>query len=267
MQRPLAFNLLIPCYNNKEGLVRSLRSVSYAPDQFGILVIDDGSDDPVSASWFKGEIDETVTIHILRLSKNLGITAALNAGLEWLSRNPQARYVARLDCGDVCALRRFYEQVSFLDEHPEVDLVGSWCTFHDPDTSSEYIYKTPTAHQAILKGMYFRNIFIHPTVMWRSSALLQTRLYPSTFPHAEDYGFFQALLKEGKGAVIPLPLVTCELSPKGISRLNRREQLRSRMKVVQHYGENKWLKSLGMVKLLLLQYVPYRWVLRLKKML
>lgn len=267
MERPLAFNLLIPCYNDREGLIRSLESVAYVPDQFGILVIDDGSDEPVSPSWFRGRIDAAVSIDILRFPDNLGITAALNAGLEWLARNRPARYVARLDCADICALRRFYEQVAFLDEHPEVDLVGSWCTFHDPETDDEYVYKTPTRHQEIRKGMYFRNIFIHPTVMWRTSALEKTRAYPSIFPHAEDYGFFQSMLREGKGAIIPLPLVNCELNPLGISRQHRREQLRSRMKVVRHFGENKWLKSLGLVKLLLLQYVPYRWVLRLKKIL
>jgi glycosyltransferase involved in cell wall biosynthesis len=241
--------------------------VSYAADDYSILVIDDGSSEPVSLSWFKGRLEDALSIHILRLPQNLGITAALNAGLDWLTRNRPARYVARLDCGDVCALRRFYEQVSFLDEHPEVDLVGSWCIFHDPETEQEYTYKTPTEHDAIQKGMYFRNIFIHPTVMWRSSALTRTGAYPSTFPHAEDYGFFQALLRSGKGAVIPLPLVTCELHPRGISRTHRREQLRSRMRVVRQYGENRWLTTLGLVKLLLLQQMPYRWVLRLKRML
>ncbi|HTJ11879.1 MAG TPA: glycosyltransferase [Dinghuibacter sp.] len=261
MDRPLAFNLLIPCYNNREGLVRALRSVAYPADQFGILVIDDGSDEPIAQHWLQQEIDGPVSV--LRLPRNLGITAALNAGLEWVERNRPARYTARLDCDDVCALRRFYEQVSFLDEHPEIDLVGSWCIFREPESGYEYLYKTPTAHDDIKKGMYFRNLFIHPTVMWRASK----QKYPDDFPHAEDYGLFQEMLKEGKGEVIPQPLVTCALDPNGLSRKNRQEQLRSRIKVVRHFGENKWLTSLGVVKLLLLQYLPYQWVLRLKKIL
>jgi glycosyltransferase involved in cell wall biosynthesis len=212
------FNLLIPCYNNREGLIRSLESVVYPPQDYGILIIDDGSDDPVLPSWFRGRIDPAVQLEILRLPANRGITAALNAGLERISARKQAvRYVARLDCGDTCAPGRFTRQVAFLDEHPEVDLVGSWCYFTDPRGGSSYIYKTPTLDEEIRKGMYFRNIFIHPTVMWRTSALEKTGAYPSTFPHAEDYGFFQALLTKGRGAVIPEPLVNCELNPKGIS--------------------------------------------------
>lgn len=261
MDRPLAFNLLIPCYNNREGLVRALRSVAYPPDQFGVLVIDDGSDEPVSESWLRHEIDAPVSI--LRLPRNSGITAALNAGLEWVERHRPARYVARLDCDDVCALRRFYEQVSFLDENPDIDLVGSWCIFREPGTGYEYLYKTPTEHADIIKGMYFRNLFIHPTVMWRPGA----EKYPADFPHAEDYGLFQQLLRQGKGALIPQPLVTCALDPNGLSRRNRKEQIKSRIKVVRRFGENKWLTSLGVVKLLLLQYLPFQWVLRLKKIL
>jgi glycosyltransferase involved in cell wall biosynthesis len=262
---PLAFKLLIPCYNNKEGLLRSLDSVSYPPGQYGILIIDDGSEDPVSLSWFKNRLDPSVSLEILRLPVNGGITVALNTGLERIARQKGVQYIARLDCGDICTPDRFGTQVAFLDSHPEIDLVGSWCVFADPSGGSSYLYKTPTEHAGIRKGMYFRNIFIHPTVMWRASALDITGAYPSGFPHAEDYGFFQMLLHHGRGAVIPRPLVTCELNPSGISRRFRQAQLKSRIKVVRQFGENKWLTALGVVKLLLLQIVPYSLLLTAKK--
>jgi glycosyltransferase involved in cell wall biosynthesis len=265
--RPLAFTLLIPCFNNKEGLIRSLESVKYPPDQFAILIIDDGSEEPVKASWFEGRVDAAMSIEILRLPANRGITAALNAGLEAISVGKDVRYVARLDCADICSPRRFYEQVAFLDQHSDVDLVGSWCYFRDPVTGSTYTYRTPTGHNDIRKGMYFKNMFIHPTVMWRVSALEKTRVYPSVFPHAEDYGFFQELLGKGRGAVIPESLVTCEINPKGISIRHRQEQLRSRIKVVRAFGENRWLTAMGVLKLWCLQLVPYRLVLGLKKVI
>lgn len=263
--KPLAFKLLIPCYNNKEGLLRSLESISYPPDQYGILIIDDGSEEPVSLSWFKNRINPAVPLEILRLPVNSGITIALNAGLERISRDSNVRFIARLDCGDVCTPDRFDAQVSFLDSHPDIDLVGSWCVFKSPGGGISYLYKTPTEHAGITKGMYFRNIFIHPSVMWRTSALEKTGIYPSNFPHAEDYGFFQMLLKHGRGAVIPRPLVICELNPSGISRRFRQAQLRSRMKVVRQFGQNKWLKTIGLVKLLLLQMVPYSLLLTAKR--
>jgi glycosyltransferase involved in cell wall biosynthesis len=267
ISRPLAFKLLIPCYNNREGLIRSLESVSFPPNEsgeYGILIVDDGSTEPVSLSWFKNIIDSSVPLEILRLPVNSGITVALNAGLERIARDGNVRYIARLDCGDVCVPERFTEQVAFLEAHPEIDLVGSWCVFEAPGGLS-YLYKTPTEHAGIRKGMYFRNIFIHPTVMWRTSAMAKVGVYPNTFPHAEDYGFFQMLLQKGRGAVIPRPLVTCELNPAGISRQFRQAQLRSRMKVVLAFGENKWLKTIGVVKLLLLQLVPYSLLLTAKK--
>ena len=42
------FCLLIPCYNNYEGLVLSLKSVVYPTDNFLIVVIDDGSKEGVT---------------------------------------------------------------------------------------------------------------------------------------------------------------------------------------------------------------------------
>ncbi len=263
----LDFYLLIPCYNNKEGLLRSLESVTYTPNKFAILIVDDGSDEPVSPSWLEGRIHQETMLEILRLPLNEGITAALNAGLEKIAGYGNAKYVARLDCGDTCSPMRFVKQVNYLDANADIDLVGSWCVFKDPSKTAGYTYKTPTEHEYICKGMYFRNIFIHPTVMWRLSAQEKVSAYPQAFPHAEDYGFFQLLLQKGRGAVMGEVLVTCELNPKGLSLGNRSAQLQSRMKVVQAFGTNKWLTAMGMLKLRLLQLVPYRLVLRLKRLL
>lgn len=263
----LDFYLLIPCYNNKQGLLRSLESVTYTPEKFAVLIVDDGSTDPVDPSWFEGKIPQGTMLEILKLPSNQGITAALNAGLELIARYGNAKYVARLDCGDTCSPMRFVKQVNYLDANPDIDLVGSWCVFKDPSGSTGYTYKTPTEHEYICKGMYFRNIFIHPTVMWRLSAQEKVSAYPHTFPHAEDYGFFQLLLQKGRGAVMGEVLVTCELNPKGLSLGNRSAQLKSRMKVVRTFGTNKWLTAMGMLKLMILQLVPYRLVLRLKRVL
>jgi glycosyltransferase involved in cell wall biosynthesis len=266
-ERPLAFNLIIPCYNNKEGLIRSLESIAYPTDQFAVLVIDDGSGEPVSSAWFKDKIDPSTAIEILRLPRNLGITAALNAGLARLRAMRPARYVARLDCGDVCALRRFYEQVDFLDEHGDIDLVGSWCTYEDELKGTKYEYRTPVEHEAIRKGMYFRNIFVHPSTMWRMSALENVPRYPDNFPHAEDYGFFYSMIQRGRCAVLPKSLLVKEITPSSVSVVFRRAQLKSRMKVVRKFGENRWLTTLGVLKLWLLLATPSSWLLHAKKML
>ncbi|MES1226916.1 MAG: glycosyltransferase, partial [Bacteroidota bacterium] len=199
-QHPLDFYLLIPCYNNVEGLIRSLQSVSYTSKKFSVLVIDDGSKNTIDQSDILFHLHPDFPLEIIRLPKNQGITRALNVGLQVLQERNNAQFIARLDCGDICDPRRFHRQVEFLNNNPQINLVGSWCLFKNYTTGSAYQYKTAKEHTEIYRGMYFKNIFIHPTVMWRSETLNKIGAYPEEFPHAEDYGFFYEILNHGESA-------------------------------------------------------------------
>jgi len=261
------FCVIIPCYNNREGLIRSLQSICYDPVKYFLLIVDDGSKEPLSADDLARELSPLPGLHIIRLDKNGGITRALNAGLEYLARRADIRYIARLDCGDLCAQDRFQRQVAFLDGHPDIDLVGSWCIFKDFSTGEAYKYTIPTRHKEIMRGMHFKNVFIHPTVMWRAGMNAKVTSYPDIFPHAEDYGFFYELLQHGKAAILPYYLMICEISRTGLSLTHRRQQMKSRIKVVRQYGNNKVYGLLGELRLRLLMLLPSEWALKIKKQL
>jgi hypothetical protein len=147
--------------------------------------------------------------------------------------------------------------------HPDIDLLGTWCYFSNPDTKAAYKYVTPTQHQRIKRSMYFRNVFIHPTVLWRSTSLEYFR-YPDTFPHAEDYALFYKILLQKHAAILDEFLVICEINPRSISVHNRLEQLSSRMKVIRSFGSNPILVMAGRLKLFLLKLIPNRLVYQLK---
>jgi hypothetical protein len=101
--------------------------------------------------------------------------------------------------------------------------------------------------------------------MWRAAVHEKVPAYPADLPHAEDYGFFCAILRHGRAAaILPEELVTCRIDPQGLSIRNRRRQLRSRIKTVLRYRENKLLGLLGALKVSLLFLIPYRIVLLLK---
>jgi len=265
--RQLDFIVLIPSYNNLNGLWRSLESIDYQPSRFGILIVDDGSDEPLTVESLNPHVPPKTEIEIIRLPENAGITAALNTGMERLAARGDFRFVARLDCGDICAADRFVKQVAFLKAHPEIDLLGTWVRFTEKDGNFSYLYKAPVGQKAILRGMHFRNLFIHPSVMWRASTLTKVSRYPSDLPHAEDYGFFFLLLEQGKAAILPETLVTCELNANGISAKHRRQQLNSRMKAVLRYRRSTALGLLGALKLRLMQLIPYRVILEIHSLL
>jgi len=258
--------VLMPCYNNPEGLATSINSINYDTTRFIVLVVDDGSRQAINKDQLYQNVPVTVNIEILRIEENEGITNALNKGLEYIYVNCPAAFIARLDCGDICAPDRFYRQLAFFENNPAVDLVGSWCYFKNPHTGVSYKFTTPTQHKAIRHSMYFRNVFIHPTVMWRATALKGFR-YPRNYPHAEDYGLFYDIVLNKKAAIIDEFLVTCEINPLGISFQNRFDQLKSRLQVIRNYGTNKWWVAAGTIKLLLLMALPHQMVYSLKKRL
>src|SRR5229473_5328739 len=91
------FSLLIPYYNNFQGLIRSLQSVCYDPVKYSILIVDDGSMAPLHQTELAAHLPGGPSLHIIRLPENQGITRALNAGLRWLGTKNDFRFVARLD--------------------------------------------------------------------------------------------------------------------------------------------------------------------------
>src|SRR5690606_24015801 len=118
---------------------------------------------------------------------------------------------------------------------------GTWCRFSHADGTS-YIYSIPTDNIKIKRGMFFRNLFIHPSLMVRLQGGNDKLKYPTAYPHAEDYALAWQLMNKGRVGILPVVLVTCEINHSGISESNRKEQLRSRQKVIRDYAVNNLLK-------------------------
>lgn len=256
--------ILIPCYNDPKGLQEALESIQYDPENYRVVVVDDGSTVPVSESLRQWGLS---SVHCIRLARNSGITKALNTGLEYILRQPSCRLIARLDCRDICDSRRFNLQTEFMNRHPEVGILGSWCIFRDETSGLSYTYKTPTEHKDIQKEMPRRNVFIHPTVMFRRDILKICGLYPERYPYVEDYALFWKMLTTCKGAVLPEYLVTCAVRKEGISLSNRRKQLIGRKKVINQFSKRNFGRLIGLIKINILMILPKPLLLRVKSLI
>lgn len=253
--------LLIPCYNNAQGLQRSLRSVYY-PQPFAVLLVDDGSAVPLNATELSHHLPANGRLFLLRNPTNQGISFSLNKGLDYIRSEIHCKYIARLDAGDTNMPGRLEAQISFLEQYPEVVLCGTWCRFRGAD-GNNYVYRSATDDAAIRRELHRKCSFIHPTVIFRTSVLATTPYYPTQFPHAEDYAFFWTLLQEGKGAILPNILVECELTKSGISGSHRKKQLWSRLKIVRTFGA-PGQSVLGILMLLALITLPHSFILWIK---
>ena len=230
------------------------------------MVIDDGSKVPVSLSELPEELLQKQTIEIIRLPQNKGITEALNTGLRLILDRNDSLYTARLDCGDTCTPDRFTKQISFLSVNTDIALLGSLCLFVDAEKQTQFVYKAAERHDAILKQMHLKCSFIHPTVVFRNEIIKHTKLYPYNFPHAEDYAFFFELTKKYNTHNLQEILVFYEIDTEGISIKNRREQIRSKIKILQHFGVIKSLTCAGFIKQCFVALLPYKLTTQFKRL-
>jgi glycosyltransferase involved in cell wall biosynthesis len=111
-------SILLPCRDGSATLALALRSMlAQTLTDFELLLLDDGStDDSVAiARRFDDE-----RIRILSDGVGRGLPWRLNQGVSCA----RGTYIARMDADDVSFPSRLERQAAYLDEHPDIDLVG-----------------------------------------------------------------------------------------------------------------------------------------------
>ena len=137
---------------------------------------------------------ENKTISPLTLEKNVGLSGALNAGInaakfEWL---------ARMDADDICKPDRFEKQTALINKLPDLAILGSWITEFDEKMDKEIaVRKLPETHEEILKYAQWRCPFNHMTVMYRKSVLVDLGCYKNYGAVGDDYELWARFLVNG----------------------------------------------------------------------
>ena len=168
------FSVITSVYkNDKEEFVRvALDSmlVNQSAKPAEIVLVQDG---PVSEnlsgllSEYEGKFPEV--FHVIRLEKNGGLGNALKLGVE----NAKFDIIARMDSDDIAMPDRFEKQIRFLEEHPDVDLVGGQIT-EFIGTADNIVGKreVPCDNGEIYQYMRSRCALNHPTVMFKRESVL-----------------------------------------------------------------------------------------------
>jgi glycosyltransferase involved in cell wall biosynthesis len=254
--------LLIPAYRNQAGLNRSLESLAAAEGSFDVVIVDDGSPDPIKAPH---QLRDGAPVTLLRLPRNQGIAVALNRGLRHIL-GKGTRYIARLDTGDTVARKRFPAQQAFMEANPECAVVSSFIDFVDAERAHLFRYRAPTDHAGIVRRMRFNNCVMHPGALIRASALEQAGLYREDVPGAEDYELFLRFAQHYTLAVLPEVLTQMEYSLTGLSIAGRRRQHWQRLRLQLRYFDPASPYSFwGVGRTLLTMALPHDIALQFKR--
>lgn len=124
MKWPLV-SILVPCFNHERYIEECLLSILKQDyDNFELIVVNDGSTD---ASAEKIEALRQIYGFQFYQQDNQGVSAAVNTALNHAS----GEFVITHDSDDVMLAGRLCKQVAYLQEHPEVGLLGARAIYID----------------------------------------------------------------------------------------------------------------------------------------
>jgi glycosyltransferase involved in cell wall biosynthesis len=196
--KPLV-SVILPVYNSGKYIHQALNSIlSQSYSNLEILVFNDGSSD---GSLKEIEKFSDNRIQIINSTENKGLIYNLNLGIS-LSKG---KYIARMDADDIAIVSRIEEQVTYLEQHTDIDICGSWAQVFTKKKKLN-IWKQPISKKEVDCSLLFFASFIHPTIMFRTSVIKKINFqYDNNFLHAEDYELWCRF--QGKLNMVNLPRV------------------------------------------------------------
>lgn len=246
---------LMPAYNpDPQDLELSIRSLQAQTVPIDICLVDDGSRTRLDAMLPPAE-----GLHILRMEPNVGITRALMAGVDHALANGYD-FICRLDAGDIAYPERVERQLTHMDAHPAVDILGSYSRVLDKAGTVLHHYGTAGGTEGVRNFLWYNSAFKHSTFFMRSASLRREGNYDPDFPLAQDYELLMRMARRGQVDCLPDVLIDYVDDPTGLSASKRARQLRMRRKaLLKHAAPAVPGWYLGLARILVTIITPYGW--------
>lgn len=192
MNQKALVSVLLPVYNaNIEHLRISIFSVlRQTYKNFELLVLYEGEESEDCCCMIKDIVDSRIRIIII--PSKTGLPRSLNIGI----KNANGKYIARMDSDDFALPNRIERQVNYLENHPDISVVGGVCRYMN---SRELAFSTMIPSKVRVARMLFGNAGVaHPTAIIRNSFLTEKGiLYNETIKGSEDYHLWTDIVLAG----------------------------------------------------------------------
>ncbi len=175
-------SVVMSCYNAQGTVQKAIDSiVNQSFTEFEFIIIDDASSDNTLEilSQYQKQ-DKRITI--LTNKSNQGLSYSLNRGIQQ-ARTP---IIARMDADDISYSSRLQLQYDFMQDHPEVDILGTAVRYVDKSNKPVKTMSLPTEDRDIKKRVFRKTLVFHPTVMIRKEVYEQHGYYDPELRWAED---------------------------------------------------------------------------------
>jgi glycosyltransferase involved in cell wall biosynthesis len=174
-------SIVMPVRDAAATIVEAVRSIlSQTWRDFEFIIVDDGSSDDTGSILEQYRRSDS-RVRVYRQERE-GMIAALNQGC----RRARGDLIARMDADDISLPRRLERQREFLQQFPEIGILGTWTRRID-ESGAVVGDSCPSANPRVLRWQHFFGIcVIHPTVMMRRRVLEKLDFYKVDALHAED---------------------------------------------------------------------------------
>ena len=187
-------SVIMSVYNGEKYLVQAIDSIlNQTYQNFEFIIIDDCSTDN-SFHILQEYAQKDSRIKIIKKEKNIGIKGFienLNLGISIA----KGKYIARMDQDDVSLPERFQKQVDFLENNPEITLVGAQLNLINEQNKITGEAIAALQHRDIVKRITSQIQLFHPVIMFRKDQNIQ---YREKFIYCEDYDLYLNLITQGK---------------------------------------------------------------------
>lgn len=189
-------SVVLPVYNAGTTLRLALASIYRQTfREWELILIDDGSTDACMAGFSPSDS----RVRVVQDGRNLGLAARLNQGID-LARG---KYLARMDQDDVAYPRRLEMQASFLEAHPEIDLLATRAMLFRNDGSVIGLSLLRRTHEEICASPW-RGFFLpHPTWMGRIEWFRRHRYRIPEVVRGEDQDLLLRSYRTSRFACLP----------------------------------------------------------------
>ena len=224
-------SVVIPIYNCANFLRESIGSIqAQTYSNLEILCIDDGSTDG-SQEIVTELARKDSRIRLIENSENLGISATLNKAISQASGD----IIARMDADDLSLPERIMLQVNWLENEPELQILGSWLKLFGARTGTYHYRKDANFIKALF--LFFSNGFPHNAVCYRKS-LWERYQYDSNYDSVEDTELWCRIIScepDIKIANIPQVLALYRMHTAQTSVKRNQNQQKLYQKIVRSY--------------------------------
>jgi len=229
-------------------------------ENFELVIVEDPSE--VDGRELISDVLGDRRIRYIHNDLRTGLIAQRNQALN----ESKADWVAILDADDVAVPTRLETQWRFIQEKPQVSVLGSWIEIINENGESVGIRRYPQHHQDIARTMRRYNPIAQPAVFLHRNTALSVGGYQGE-AYVEDFHLWCRLLKQGcTFANIPDTLTRYRVHSGGATKTTHlRHVLQNTIRIKRDNfgGEMNFADKARLIAERLLLLLPPQWVYKL----